>query len=127
MVTDRFLEPRDLALLELSLSRDEHHKGTTVDFFTQYGTVCKTYSDEQGPILFARASKALRIDLHYVDNADTKRNMKAMLGGFDELAKRAKENGFLEIVITSNVEMLRKFCIRRFGFVEERGELRKFI
>jgi hypothetical protein len=127
MVTDRFLEHRDLALLELSLSRDEHHQGTTADFFTQYGTVCKTYEDDAGPILFARASKALRLDLQYVSNDDTRRNMKAMLTGFDELARKAKENGFLEIIFTSNSPMMRKFCIRRFGFVEEHNELRKHL
>ena|ERR1035437_6829242 len=127
MVTDRFLEHRDLPILEKSLAQDEYHQGTDASFFTQYGTLCKTYADEAGPILFVRASKALRIDIQYVSNSDTKRNMKAMLTGFDELAKKAKENGFLEIIITSNVDMMRKFCIRRFGFVEERGELRKFI
>jgi hypothetical protein len=127
MVTDRFLEYRDLPILEKSLAQDVHHQGTDASFFTQPGTVCKTYSDEDGVILFARASKALRLDLQYVRNDDVKRNMKAMLTGFDELAKKAKENGFLEIIVTSNVDLMRKFCIRRFGFIEERGELRKMI
>jgi len=127
MVTDRFLEHRDLAVLEMSLARDEHHQGTLSEFFTQYGTVCKAYEDEEGVILFARASKALRLDLQYVKNDDVKRNMKAMLTGFDGLAKRAKENGFLEIIFTSNSPMMRKFCVKRFGFVEECNELRKFL
>lgn len=127
MVTDRFLETRDLPILEKSLAHDVHHQGTTADFFTQYGTVCKTYSDDAGPILFARASKALRLDLQYVDNSDVKRNMNAMLTGFDELARKAKENGFLEIIFTSNSPMMRKFCVKRFGFVEEHNELRRFL
>jgi hypothetical protein len=127
MVTDRFLEHRDLPILEKSLAHDVHHQGTPPEFFTQEGSLTKVYEDAEGVILFARASKAIRLDLQYVSNEDTRRNMKAMLTGFDELAKRAKENGFLEIIFTSNSPMMRKFCVRRFGFIEEQNELRKHL
>jgi len=127
MVTDRFLEPGDLELLELSLAKDEHHQGTEVKFFTNPGSICKVYEDELGPICFVRGTKALRLDIQYVSNLDKKRNMKAMLEGFDKLAAKAKENGFTEIVFNTNNDLLRAFCTKRFGFEESQGELRKFL
>jgi len=127
MVTDRFLEQRDEELLELSLAKDENHQGTDVEFFKQPGTLCKVYEDEIGPICFVRGTKALRLDIQYVSNSDRKRNMKAMLEGFDKLAAKAKENGFTEIVFNTSNDLLRAFCIRRFGFEESQGELRKFL
>lgn len=127
MVTDRFIEPSDMSTLAISLAKDEQHKGTEPEFFTQIGSVCKVYEDELGPILFARGSKALRLDLQYVDNTDTKRNMKAMLEGFDVLADNARRHGFSEIIFNTNSPMMKRFCIKRFGFVESSSELRKFL
>lgn len=127
MVTDRFIEPSDLTLLEFSLAKDEHHKGTRPEFFFQHGTVCKVYEDDQGVALFVRGSKALRLDLQYVSNEDTKRNMKVMLEGFDKLAQKAKDNGFSEVIFNTNSEMMKRFCKKRFGFVESVGELRKLL
>lgn len=127
MVTDRWLETTDLPLLAVALARDEHHVGTEVEFFTDPSAVCKVYSDEDGPILFARAAKTLRLDLQYVDNADKKRNMRAMLEGFDKLAANAKEHGFSEIIFQSSSPLLVKFCKKMFGFVESHGELRKVL
>lgn len=127
MVTDRFLEPGDIGLLESSLALDEHHRDTKPEFFTQSGTVCKVYEDEAGPICFVRGTKALRLDIQYVNNHDRRRNMTAMLEGFDSLARKAKENGFTEIIFQTNNRMLKRFCVRAFGFVESEGELRKFI
>lgn len=127
MVTDRFLEPKDMPLVAMSLAKDEHHKNTEPEFFTQLGTVCKVYEDELGPICFVRGTKALRLDIQYVDNDDKKRNISAMLEGFDNLAAKAKENGFTEIIFNSNNPLLKKFCVKAFGFAESNGELRKFI
>lgn len=127
MVTDRFIEPGDLSLVELSLAKDEYHSGTPPEFFIEPGTVCKVYEDELGPICFVRGSKALRLDIQYVSNADVKRNLTAMIAGFDKLAAKAKENGFSEVVFNTNNPLLKKFCMRRFGFVESHGELRKYI
>lgn len=127
MIIDRYLEPDDMPTLAISLARDEHHKGTDPEFFTQYGTVCKVYADELGPICFVRGTKALRLDIQYVDNGDKKRNMSAMLEGFDKLAAKAKENGFTEIVFQTNSPLLKRFCTKAFGFIESSGELRKFI
>lgn len=126
-ITDRFLHEGDYTLLELSLAKDEHHLGTPPEFFVQPGTIAKVYEDDKGPVLFVRGAKALRLDIQFVDNEDSERNMNAMLGGFDGLEKKAKENGFTEIIFSTNSRALAIFCKRRFGFFEERGELRKHI
>jgi hypothetical protein len=127
MITDRFFEGSDLPLLELSLARDEHHKGTPTEFFIQPGTVTKVYEDGEGPILFVRGAKALRLDIQYVSNDDHERNKAAMLAGFDGLAQKAKQNGFSEIIFNSNSRALKIFCKRNFGFQESDGELRKYL
>jgi hypothetical protein len=127
LITDRLIEADDLSTLQKSLARDESHKGTAPEFFTEPGTICKVYEDEQGPICFVRGTKALRLDIQYVDNSDGKRNMKAMLAGFETLADKARENGFMEIVFNTNSPMLAQFCKKRFGFVESAGELRRFL
>lgn len=127
MITDRFFESGDINLLELSLARDEQHIGTKPEFFIQPGTIAKVYEDEQGPILFLRGAKALRLDAQFVDNNDYKRNMRAMLVGFDSLAKKAAEHGFTEIVFTTNNQAFQKFCVKRCGFIQCEGEIRRYI
>lgn len=127
MVTDRLLTESDLPILAKSLQGDQFHVGTDVDFFTAPGSVCKVYEDEQGPVCFVRGTKALRLDIQYLDNNDRKRNMKVMLEGFGKLAQMAKDNGFTEIVFQTNNDLLKKFCIKAFGFYEYEGELRKHI
>lgn len=128
MVTDRPIHNGDMVLLGLSLSNDPYHKDTKPEFFIEPGTVCKVYEDSDGPILFVRGCKALRLDLQYLDNKDTRRNLTAMLEGFDLLAQKAKANGFQEVIFTTNSPLLKKFCIKRFGFEEVEGcELRKLL
>jgi hypothetical protein len=132
MIFDRLMVPEDLPILEMSLAQDQHHVGTTADFFMMDGTVTKVYEDEHGPIMFVRGSvirrfdkKVLRLDIQYVSNEDGKRNARAMFAGFDILSQRAKDHGFEELYFTSNNPLLIAFCTKRFGFVESNGELRK--
>lgn len=127
MVTDRLLEESDLSLLELSLSQDEYHTETAPEFFLEPGTATKVYEDESGPILFVKGTPALRIDIQFVDNNDARRNIKCMSEGFPPLAAKARENGFKEVIFNTSNPLLKAFCIKRFGFVESEGELRKFI
>jgi hypothetical protein len=126
MITDRYLEETDLDLLELSLASDEYHSETKPEFFTQPGTATKVYEDEKGLICFVKGSPVLRLDIQWLNNSD-RRNARVMMECFPDLAARAKENGFTEIVFTSNVELLRKFCIKRLGFIESGDELRKVL
>lgn len=127
MITDRMYEADDYHLLDLSLSRDEHHTTTTPEFFTEPGTVCKVYEDEQGPIIFVKGTPVLRLDIQYVDNADIERNKAAMLAGFAALEERAKQQGFKELVFQTDSRALAIFCRREFGFSRYDGELRKVL
>lgn len=124
MITDRLMEDIDLPLLELSLSQDEYHKETPPEFFQQPGTITKVYEDKLGPVLFARASVALRIDIQYVSNEDFERNKEVMLDGFPKLVTKAKENGYSEIIFNSKSRALKIFVRRMFGFQESEGEMR---
>ena len=127
MITDRPIQAEDEALLSASIAQDEYHRNAKPEFFVAPGTECTVYSDEAGPILFARVSKALRIDIQFVSNSDKKRNFRAMLGGFSALAVKAKESGFTEVIFNTSNDALRKFCVRVFGFEESGNELRKII
>ena len=132
-LTDRWIEPQDVNLLELCLANDPHHIGTRVEFFFRPGTVTKVYEDSEGTILFLRGegldlpkTKVLRVDVQYVDNSATERNRMAMLDGFPSLVEKAKANGFQEILFYTNVRALSIFCQRYLGFKDKgNGELRK--
>ena len=125
MVFSRVLTSDDYELLKTLLKNDEYHSDTSVDFFYEEGTACNVYCDEKGPILFLRGSSVLcngigfiQLDIQFIKNEDTKRNMKAMIEGFPELENRAKENGFSGFFFVSTVPRLRRFCIKYLGFSE---------
>ena len=123
----RPINEEDRLLLEFSLEGDSYHRDTTSDFFYDPNSVCNVYEDDEGPVLFVRGTKALRLDIQFVDNKDTKRNAAVMLEQFANLAQQAKANGFTEIIFNSNSPLLIRFCKQKFGFVESKGELRKFL
>lgn len=129
MVTDRLMTEADEFPLMSSLASDEHHFETPVEFFKATGTVTKIYEDEQGPICFARVTKSLRLDIHFMDNEDNKRNASVLLQGVGPLVEQAKANGFTEIVFTTNVEKLKDFCVNVFKFevVPDTFVLRKYL
>ena len=127
MITERFMREADEPLIEESLAEDNFHKTTTVDFFKEKGTITKAYEDERGTILFARISLALRIDIQFLNNEDHERNRIAMLEGFPKLLESAKASGYKEIIFQSDNPMLRRFCVRRLGFYESGGEMRRII
>lgn len=124
---DRWLTQEDRPLLEDSLSKDEFHKTTTADFFYSPEAVCSVQEDENGPVFFLRATKALRLDIQFVDNLDKERNAKAMLERIDSIVEQARLAGFTELVFCSDSPGLMAFCRRKMKFKEVNGELRKFI
>jgi hypothetical protein len=116
-------------LLAISLAEDEHHFETPVGFFTREDVVTKVYEDEQGIICYARATKSLRLDIHFLDNGDEKRNAAALIQGSKLLFEMAKANGFSEVVFTTNVPKLAGFCEAVFGYekVSDQFVLRKLL
>lgn len=125
MITDRSFSDGDLPLLTSSLEADEFHQSTNPEFFTQPGTVCNVYEDESGPVCFVRGSKALRLDVHFVANGESERNATALLEGVSQLAQKARENGFLEIIVNTTSPELAAFAVEKFGFAASDGELTK--
>lgn len=121
------MEEADEPLIEQALAQDQFHKTTKVEFFKEKGTVTKAYSDERGAILFARVSLSVRIDIQFLNNEDNERNRIAMLEGFPRLLEAAKASGYKELTFQSDNPILRRFCVRRLGFYESGGELRRVI
>jgi hypothetical protein len=125
MVTNRLITENDYTTLADSLISDEYHRETSPEFFYEEGSVCLVYEDSNGPICFVRGQafgvescKFIQLDIQYINNMDAKRNMKAMLEGFPELEAKAKDNGFTGFFFSSEVPLLRKFCVKRLGFEE---------
>lgn len=126
MITSRFLTVEDHQQLSNSLSEDEYHKDTPLEFFLEEGTVCSVFEDETGVVLFVRGQplfhkedqgiRLIRLDIQYLNNVNAKRNLRTMLEGFPILEKRAKDNGFIGFIFSSAAPLLRKFCIKRLGF-----------
>ncbi|MFL6437716.1 MAG: hypothetical protein ACJ71Q_09065 [Terriglobales bacterium] len=127
LIQDRFLTNHDLPILADSLSTDQYHKETSVSFFTAPGTVCKVYEDEAGPICFVRGSKALRLDVQFMDNTNIKRNGPAILALLADISAKARQNGYTELIFNTDNPALARFCKKRFGFVESEGELRRLL
>jgi hypothetical protein len=130
MVTDRLMTEADEFPLMSSLAADEHHFETPVEFFKAAGTVTKVYEGENHqPICFARAAKSLRIDIHFLDNADKRNNARALVDGLGPLVEQAKSNGFYELVFTTSNPELAAFCENKLGYevVPDKFVLRKFL
>lgn len=124
-ITNRLLTPEDEANLTVSLALDKEHPDLEAEFFAEPGCVTNVYEDESGPICYVRGSAALRLDIHWVDNGDAKRNRRAILEGFPDLVARARGNDFKQVIFDSVSPMLRKFCTKRLGFAASATELKK--
>jgi hypothetical protein len=120
----RHIAEDDRPLLQQWIADDEDHKDTTApDFWLSPENLSHVYEDENGPVLFVKMSKVLRLDIQF-DNKAKVRNAKVILRGFPGLAKLAKEAGFREIVFCSKSKGLVGFLKRAFGFTAEPNEYR---
>jgi hypothetical protein len=125
---DRWITEEDRSLLELSLASDQYHQTTKADFYYKPGTFTKCYSDEQGPVLFIRGAKSLRVDIQFLDNYDYERNRKMLSDNFAAFVNQCKSAGFSELVFNTTSPLLKRFCKQVLKFeVVEGHELRYFI
>jgi len=122
MVSKRDIEPYDYPILKDSLSQDKYHEGTDPEFFYDEKAVCYVYEDDDGPIMYVKGSKVLRLDIQFVLNSDFRRNA-AGLQKLSEIVEFAKTAGFKQLIFTSNSPLLRKYCCKHFGFAESKDEL----
>lgn len=116
MVNDRLIEEKDLPSLIESLAKDDFHKTTSPEFFLEPTALTKVYELDGEPVLFAKASKALMLDLQFLDNNNVQANRKVMEDGFPLLEERAKANGFSSILFLTSNPLLQRFCTRRLKF-----------
>jgi hypothetical protein len=124
---DRWITEGDKTVLEESLKKDRHHQKTTPDFFYEPGSFCKVYETDK-PILFLRATKALRLDIQFVDNTDFENNRKIMLEEFPIFVENCKKAGFTELIFETDSPLLKRFCIQKLKFDEvQTSTLRYFI
>lgn len=128
MITDRWYDSdKDHAVLEMSLSTDEYHKDTDVSFFESPKAVCKVYEKDGQPVLFLRGTKAVRVDIQFVDNQNHRDNREVMVTQFDAFVEQCRKAGFTEIIFNTNNRLLELFCEKRLGFTKSEGEMRRFI
>lgn len=125
---DRWITPEDYTTLELSLAGDSYHTHTAPEFFYASGSFCKVYEDSEGPILFLRGTKSLRIDIQFLDNGNLERNGNALKEGFLPFVEGCKKAGFTELVFNTDSPLLRRFCKNVLKFEDVEGkELRYLI
>jgi hypothetical protein len=126
---DRFITPEDYLTIDFSLKRDQYHTGMKPDFFFTPGSFCKVFEDDDGPIMFVRGVKALRIDIQFVDNRDFERNKAALAKeNFDSFADNCRGAGFKELIFNTTSPLLKRYCKTVLGFnVVEGDELRFFL
>ena len=125
---ERMIAPEDHALLADSLKDDQYHQKTTPEFFYAPGSFCKVYEDSEGPVMFVRGTKAIRLDIQFVNNRDFERNRKTMVEEFSAFADSCRQAGFTEIVFNTTSPLLRRFCKQTLKFVDVEGnELRFFL
>jgi hypothetical protein len=114
----------DRPLLQQWIAEDEDHRDTTApDFWLAEDSLSHVYEDANGPVLFVKMSKVLRLDIQF-DNRAKIRNAKTILRGFPALAENARRAGFKEIVFCSKSQGLTGFLQRTFGFRQEKDEFR---
>jgi hypothetical protein len=132
MITTRWITDDDYELIAASLEKDEYHKEQVAGFFYEENTLTNAYEDEDGPIMFLRGSlnpllgfDALCIDIQFMDNADLRRNMSALLFANEHFVAQCKANGFKEFVFSTNSQKLKRFCSKYLGFAEIAGKMHK--
>lgn len=120
----RNITAEDTSSLAELLSKDEHHKDTTTDFFFQEGTksmICE--SNDKKHMMCVRCSNSLRLDIQF-DNNDKLFNAKTIIEVFPKLCAWAKSKGFTEVVFCSNSPELIAFLNKKFGFESVPNEFR---
>lgn len=130
MITSRWLTDEDYETLAASLEKDEYHLGNVAGFFYEPGTCCNVYEDESGPIMFLRGcvnklEQSIDIDIQFVSNLDTRRNMGALFAANKYFVANCKGHGFKELIFSTKSPRLKQFCKKYLGFAEVDGRMHK--
>jgi hypothetical protein len=112
----RKITPEDCPNIDAAISKDPWHagKGSSAFFFDPY-TEAFVLSDDDGPVLNVRLSRALRVNIVFNDADARERNKETMAMLAQFLKQQAEQSGVREITYTSENRALRVFG-QRLGF-----------
>lgn len=125
MITERFFEDSDLPLLAQSVAPNGIDQDAIETYFRAPGTVASVFGDDEGPVLFVRGSKTLRLELALSLDAGDERKAKVLVEGLARVAEKARQHGFTELVMNCDIPSLREVAIGTFGFVASGNDLTK--
>jgi len=119
MLKGRLIEESDRELLQKFINDDPIHSasGTTPDFFMENDCATIVYEDETGPIFFIKSTKALVIDIQFLEKASL-RTAKALKEGYPMFKQCAKQSGYKWLIFDSIAPKLVSFCKKLFGATE---------
>jgi hypothetical protein len=117
-----FNRETDVEPLKEAIEKDTLHPGAwTVEHFTDPTLFAEVVEDEQGPVIYARFTKTLRISCGWADPENTKRNGRPAFEGVADTIQKAKASGYTEVIVLTNHPPLAEF-LKKFGFKEAKGE-----
>lgn len=112
MVNIRAFTDADIPALKQAIDADQFHPGEwQVEHFTP-PMLTNVVEDQNGPIVFVRYTKTLRISCIWCDGADISRNARAIIQGLNDAVQKARASGFTEIIATTTHERLAVFLER---------------
>ena len=112
----------DVAGLSEAIKKDTLHPGEwKVEHFTDPNLYSEVVEDEQGPVIYARFTKTLRISCVWADPDNKQRNFQPAFEGVKDAVDKAKASGFTEVIVLTNHPPLAAF-LKMFGFKEAKGE-----
>jgi hypothetical protein len=115
----RPFDKADIPMLQAAIDRNTIHPGEwSVKHFyddpedpdaLKIPKEVTTMSDQQGPIVFVRYTKSLRISCVWNDEKDNHRNGRAVVNGILDAVTKARASGFTELIIQTQSEKLATF------------------
>jgi hypothetical protein len=116
MITSRPINKSDFPRMEQEIRSDACHKEWLKSaFFVAPNTQSIVFEDEETVIMFARLSSVLRLHVQFCDVSKQK-IARCLVTQFSDIVKRAKANGYSQIIFDTESPALAKFCQRYLGF-----------
>lgn len=106
----------DREQLAKDIAADETHPETTPAFYYDPNTLTFVYENERGPVATVRLSSTLRLHAQFSAGASKLEVAEVLRSQFPLVAKRAKMNGYRQIVFSSVSGQLKAFFRRYLKF-----------
>jgi hypothetical protein len=121
---------QDSPALQTAIDGAVFHPGawTLAHFLPDTSTkACAVITDGDGPIVYTRYTKVLRIGCVWNDEDDYSRNAKAVIFGIKDAVTRARASGFNEIIIQSANPKLAAFLENVLKMKKSDGEFLLYV